>query len=144
MIVTAPACPLRKLGLKFQTYGEWIATEPGYRPLSVPHYDGGRAKEQRTVIEDAMNRAIVPVMVAAPPGAALLGAATSVAHGQQAFNTFDDAASAGRAAKASDMKALMTVPNPTARTLCRETRSDAATREVRRCVRRKASDRHGG
>jgi hypothetical protein len=39
------------------------------------------------VIEDAMNRAIVPVMVAALMGAALLGAAVSVAHGQQAFKT---------------------------------------------------------
>ena len=36
-----------------------------------------------------MNRAIVPVMVAA-----LLGAAASVAHGQQAFKTPDEAAGA--------------------------------------------------
>ena len=55
-----------------------------------------------------MNRAIVPVMVAA-----LLGAAASVAHGQQAFKTPDEAASAlAAAAKASDMKALVTVLGP--------------------------------
>jgi len=52
-----------------------------------------------------MNRAIVPVMVAA-----LLGAAASLAHGQQAFKTPDDAATAlAAAAKANDMKALVTV-----------------------------------
>ena len=52
-----------------------------------------------------MNRAIVPVMVAA-----ILGAAASVAHGQQAFKTPDEAATAlATAAKANDMKALVTV-----------------------------------
>src|SRR5436190_7033125 len=55
-----------------------------------------------------MNRALVPVMVAA-----LLGAAVSVAHGQQAFNTPDDAASAlAAAAKANDMKAIVAVLGP--------------------------------
>src|SRR6476660_6459805 len=78
--------------------------EPGYRPLSVPRYDDGRAKELKNLIEDAMNRALVPVMVAA-----LLGAAVSVAHGQQAFKTPDEAASGlAAAAKADDMKALVT------------------------------------
>ena len=55
-----------------------------------------------------MNRALVPVMVAA-----LLGAAVSVAHGQQAFKTPDDAASAlAAAAKGNDMKAIVTVLGP--------------------------------
>ena len=55
-----------------------------------------------------MNRALVPVMVAA-----LLGAAVSVAHGQQAFKTPDDAATAlASAAKANDMKAIVTVLGP--------------------------------
>ena len=55
-----------------------------------------------------MNKAIVPVMVAA-----LLGAAASVAHGQQAFKTPDEAATAlAAAAKANDMKAVVTVLGP--------------------------------
>ena len=83
-----------------------FARESGYRPLAVPHFDGGGVKE--LVIEDTMNKAIVPVMVAA-----LLGAAASLAHGQQAFKTPDEAATAlAAAAQANDMKAIVTVLGP--------------------------------
>jgi hypothetical protein len=74
-----------------------------------------------------MNRAIVPVMVAA-----LLGAAASLAHGQQAFNTPDDAATAlAAAAKANDMKALVTVLGPDGEDIVSsgDEVADAATRQ---------------
>src|SRR5262245_55302594 len=62
----------------------------------------------RVHCEVVMNRALVSVMI----GALLCGAA-SVAAAQQAFKTPDEAASAlVQAAKAGDMKALVTVLGP--------------------------------
>ena len=92
-----------RLGIKFQTYDEWIARAPGYRPGPCVTLTWSR---ERTCDEDAMNRALVPVL---DRSASLqcFGAMPA------AFKTPDEAAGAlAGAAKASDMKALVTVLGP--------------------------------
>jgi hypothetical protein len=77
--------------------------------------------------EDVMNRVLVSLMMAA-----LLCTAASVSYAQQAFKTPDEAASAlVRAAKAGDMKALVTVLGPDGEDIVSsgDEVADAATRE---------------
>ena len=114
-----------KLGVKFQTYEQWIAS--GARAGRVPLFHTDMSHAKAPVTEDVMNRTLVSLTIAT-----LLCTAASIASAQQAFKTPDEAASAlVSAAKTGDRKAIVTVLGPDGEDIVSsgDEVADAATRQ---------------